>query len=70
MPRSTAQSTGWAVAASPNGQCSATTAVAPPWSSAWAAKPCAVSAWAMACMAARTDRWPSPGAIRAASARP
>ena len=51
----------------PNGHCSATTAVAVPWSSAWAAKPWAVRVSAMARMAARTDRWPSPGAIRLAS---
>ena len=70
MPRSTAQSTGWVVAASPNGQCSATTSVTSPWSSAWAANPWAVSVSAMACMAARTERWPSAGDIRAASRRP
>ena len=43
-------------AASPNGQLSATTAVAVPWSSAWAANPWAVRVSAMACMAVRSER--------------
>ena len=70
MPRSTAQITGCWAAASPKGQCSATTAVDSPRSSAWAANPWAVRASAMACMAARTERCPSPGSMRSASTRP
>ena len=70
MPRSTAHSTGYCDAASPKGQLSATTAVLPPWSSACAANPCAVSVSAMACMAVRSDRCPSPGDIWPARERP
>ena len=61
MPRSTAHSTGLVLLASPKGHCSATTAVVSPRSSAWAAKPCAVSVSATTCMAARTVRCPSLG---------
>jgi hypothetical protein len=49
---------------------SATTAVVAPWSSAWAAKPWAVSVSAMACMAVRSERWLSPGDICPANRRP
>ena len=70
MPRSTAHSTGYWEAALPNGQLSATTAVVAPWSSAWAANPWAVRVSAMACMAVRSERWPSPGDIWPARVRP
>ena len=70
MPRSTAHRTGGVEAASPKGHCSATTAVAPSWSSTWAANPCAVRVAAIVRIAARTVRCPSSGAMRAASERP
>ena len=62
MPVSTAHRTcGYCCAASPNGQCSATSVSALPRVSACAANPCAVSASATDATAAFTERWPSVG---------